>query len=142
MDEVVNMRSLEGKQALVVDDEPSTRILLREVLEGLGMRVAEAVDGADAIHKSLQTRFDLTTMDIMMPNVNGLDAINAMRMVDPAYHIIVVSSMNDEVYRQAARDLGVLHFVPKPISVAALREAVHAEMNAQPDNAGDPEVLS
>jgi two-component system response regulator (stage 0 sporulation protein F) len=122
------MKPFTGKKALVVDDEATTRMLLSEALKSLGMEVTEAVDGADAIHKSLQTRFDLATMDIMMPNIGGLDAIRAMRMVDPAYRIIVVSSVKDEQCHEAVRELGVPHFVSKPIRLAELRAAVKATL--------------
>jgi DNA-binding response OmpR family regulator len=122
------MKPFDGKRALVVDDEPCTRPLLREALEAVGMEVAEAVDGADAIHKSLETHFDLATMDIMMPNVNGLDAIRAMRMVDPTYRIIVVSSTIDDQHRKAIRELGVPQLIPKPVGFAELHEAVRVAL--------------
>ena len=111
-------------QALVVDDEESTRLLLREALEDLGITVAEAQDGADAIYKSLITQFDLVTMDILMPNVDGLDAIRAMRTVDPNYRIIIISSCREERYLQAAREQGVPHFLHKPVKLAELKAAV------------------
>ena len=118
------MKRFDGKNALVVDDEPSTRTLLRAALEDVGMHVTEAVDGADAIHKSLAGRFDLTTMDIRMPNVNGLDAIHALRTVDPACRIIVVSAFTDEAHREAVRELGVDHFLSKPIHIQEVYAAV------------------
>jgi two-component system chemotaxis response regulator CheY len=130
------MLSLQGKRVLVVDDEPSTRLLLREAFGALGMQVTEAVDGADAIYQSLQTPFHVTTMDIMMPNVDGLDAIRAMRMVDPTCRIIVVSSMQDEPHRAAVRTLGVHQFVAKPIRLAQLHEALEATL-AESTGQGD-----
>ena len=122
------MRRYEDVRALVVDDEASTRLLLREALEDLGIAVTEAVDGADAIYKSLMTEFDLVTMDILMPNVDGMDAIRALRTVDPQFRIIIVSSCQDEHYRQAARELGVPHFLNKPIKLAELNRAVQDEL--------------
>ncbi len=122
------MLPFQGKRVLVVDDEPSTRLLLREALEVLGMEVTEACDGAEAIYHSLQNTFDLTTMDIIMPNVDGLDAIRAMRMVDPNYRIVVISSCQDPEHTEAVRALGVHQSVPKPIRIPQLHQAVHAAM--------------
>ncbi len=123
------MQRYPGKKALVVDDESSTRLLLKEALEELGIQVTEAVDGADAIHKSLETQFDLATMDILMPNVNGLDAIRAMRTVDPGYRIVVISSCRDDEHRRAVRDLDVPHYIHKPVRLAELYAAVRDELS-------------
>ncbi|MBN1343461.1 MAG: response regulator [Phycisphaerae bacterium] len=121
----------QGRSVLVVDDEASTRLLLRAAFEDVGMQVTEAVDGADAIHKSLEAEFDLTTMDILMPNVDGLDAIRAMRMIDPGYRIIVISSCEEPEVREAARELGVPSFLGKPIHLTALYQAVSAELSRE-----------
>ncbi|MGD8452295.1 MAG: response regulator [Phycisphaerae bacterium] len=124
------MHPYPGLPALIVDDEPSTRFLLREVLESLGMVVTEAVDGADAIHKSLLSRYTLTTMDILMPNVNGLDAIHALRMVDPTCRIVVVTSCTEPDLPQALRDLDVPLLVRKPIRVDTLHTAIHQALGS------------
>jgi len=133
------MPEFTGKTALVVDDEASVRLLLREALEELGLEVSEAVDGADAIEQSLETQFDLVTMDILMPNVNGLDAIRALRMVDPDYRIIVVSSCTEEKYLRTVRELGVADFIPKPVRLAELYAAVRRLLPAdRPSSAARP----
>jgi CheY-like chemotaxis protein len=118
------MQCFKDIRALVVDDEESTRLLLREALEELGITVTEACDGADAIYKSLLTPFDLVTMDIHMPHVDGLDAIRAMLTVDPGYRIIVISSCRAEKFRAAAREQGVFHFLYKPVKLTELKAAV------------------
>ncbi len=136
------MRRFEGKSALVVDDEPSTRLLLREALQDIGMTVTEANDGADAIHKSIQSTFDVTTMDIMMPNVDGLDAIRAMRMVDPKCRIIVVTSRREESTRREAHQLGITHFLTKPVRLPELYEAVQEELSSATEHQTAPEILA
>jgi CheY-like chemotaxis protein len=127
------MRTFPGKHALVVDDEPSTRTLLREALRELAMDVWEAVDGADAIHQSLNNYFDLVTMDILMPNMHGLDAIKAMRMVDPTVRIVVVSSCRDRKTNQAVHNLDVPHIVHKPVRLDEFYQAIENLMEA-PDS--------
>jgi len=122
------MQDSPKKTALVVDDEPSIRLLLCETLKELGMEVVEAVDGADAIEESMANQFDLTTMDILMPNVDGLDAIRAIRTVDPNARIIVITSCREEAYRLSAHDMGIRHFINKPVHLAEFRRAVAEEL--------------
>ncbi len=133
------MRRFPNQLALVVDDEPSTRTLLRAALEEIGFAVTEAVDGADAIHQALLAPVDLITMDIMMPNVDGLDAIRALRTVDPECRIVVVSSCCEEAILTAVRELTVPHFVRKPVQVDDLYAAVDAELSTVPSGAAEAE---
>jgi YesN/AraC family two-component response regulator len=67
-------------------------------------------------------------MDILMPGVDGLDAIRAMRTVDPDCRIVVVSSCTEEHYRNAVRALCVEQFVVKPVRIDRVQDAVAAEM--------------
>ncbi|NLX12606.1 MAG: response regulator [Phycisphaerales bacterium] len=124
---------LKGK-ALVVDDDASTRLLLREALESMGLLAEEAADGAEAIHAYIENEFDLVTMDIMMPNVNGVDAIHALRMVDPGCRIIVITSCTDEHLSAQVRDLNVPWVIRKPIHLsefyAAVRNALSGSIRA------------
>ena len=129
-------------KVLVVDDEASTRALLRAALEELGLEVTEAVDGADAMCQSIETQFDLTTMDIVMPNVDGLDAIRALRTVDPECRIIVVTSRRDAETVAAIRALNVPHLVFKPIALAALYAAVDGELAPLGEAASAPDATS
>lgn len=126
---------------LVVDDDAAMRRLIARAVAALGLRAVDAVDGADAIYQSISGRFALITMDIMMPNVDGLEAIRAIRMVDPLTPIVVISSRDDEETRRAIGSLGVTRFLPKPFEYAALTAFLAAAF-ADASRAGAPPPLS
>jgi CheY-like chemotaxis protein len=79
---------------LVADDEPSVRVLLRRILEGAGHEVLEARDGAKALEQVAAHDVDLVLTDVMMPVMNGLELIRALRAdaATASMPIIVVSA--------------------------------------------------
>ncbi len=123
------MKPIHNGKVLIVDDDSSTRLLLREALESQGLLTEEAADGAEAIHAYLRNEFDLVTMDIIMPNVNGVDAIHALRMVDPGCRIIVVTSRTDAQLCADIRDLNVPWVIRKPIHLSELFAAVSCALS-------------
>jgi len=70
---------MEPKKILIADDEKDLRDALREALEGAGFSVLEAVDGEEAVSIALTERPDLILLDIMMPKMNGHEALRAIR---------------------------------------------------------------
>ena len=67
-------------QALVVDDEPTNRLILRGLLGRLGFHVTECANGAEAVAASAQTCFDIVFMDVMMPVMDGVAATRIMKV--------------------------------------------------------------
>jgi two-component system chemotaxis response regulator CheY len=84
-----------AKRVLIADDSATTFHQLRKILELSGdFEVAgHAVDGNDAVAKYKELRPDLVTMDIVMPGMDGLGAVQAIIAFDPAAKIVVASSM-------------------------------------------------
>ena len=84
------------KRVLIADDSATTYYQLKKILDQRPDDyevVGHAVDGAEAIAKYEQLRPDLVTMDIVMPGVDGLEAVKAILKLDPQAKIVVVSSM-------------------------------------------------
>lgn len=84
------------KRVLIADDSVTTYHQLKKILDQLPEDfevVGHAVDGADAIAKYEQLRPDVVTMDIVMPGVDGLEAVKGILKLDPKAKIVVVSSM-------------------------------------------------
>jgi two-component system, chemotaxis family, chemotaxis protein CheY len=82
---------------LIADDAAFMRMMLRNILTDAGYEVTgEAEDGAEAVSRYLELRPDLTTMDITMPGMNGLDALKAIRAEDPEARVIMCSAMGQK----------------------------------------------
>jgi len=99
---------------LIADDSAMARSLLRELLEQDGMEViAEARNGKEAVELTRQYRPDLVTMDLQMPVMGGMQAIEEI-MHEKAVPILVVSSESDAEKACQALDLGALEVISKP----------------------------
>jgi CheY-like chemotaxis protein len=101
---------------LVVDDEPSTRRELRKFLEGKGYDVVEASSGDEGIEVYWQERPDVVLLDMMMPGMSGLAALQELRALDPEACVIVVTALHDEVLANQAMDEGAFEYITKPIN--------------------------
>lgn len=113
----------EGKKILIADDSVFTRNLMRKFVLDAGVdRISEAKDGREAIDIYEKEMPDLVLMDIMMPNMNGLEALKAIREKHPDAKVIIYTASNQELVIKQALNEGALDFLPKPI----LREDVIA----------------
>jgi two-component system, OmpR family, phosphate regulon response regulator PhoB len=111
---------------LVVDDEPSQAELIRRVLSGAGYKVVMGLGGEVGIHQVKEQRFDLIITDLAMPQLSGLELIQAIRSQRHTAHIpiIAVSAHTWELVIQTAADLGCDAFVAKPFAPAELLDTV------------------
>ncbi|MEM7415698.1 MAG: response regulator [Gemmatimonadota bacterium] len=114
-------------RVLVIEDEEDQRVLLREMLRGVGHEVAEARDGAEGLRLFGQTKPDLVVTDIHMPGLDGHDVISALRVQNANIPIIAVSGgsevAKDELLLEAAR-LGAKEVVMKPFAFEQIVGAV------------------
>ena len=114
------------KQALIVDDSKSARVVLKRMLEGLDL-VANTVESAtDAIEYLKKRQPDVIFMDHMMPGMDGFEAVkhiknNSQTAVIP---IMVYTSRGGDVYLSQARALGAVGIIPKTISPVGLKESL------------------
>lgn len=83
---------LPKKIALIVDDDPTVRAAVKKVLMAFDFEVIEAVNGREGVEKFQQQKFDLVTMDFMMPELNGAEAASRIRALDQDVLIIGLSS--------------------------------------------------
>ncbi|MGI6096662.1 MAG: response regulator [Dethiobacteria bacterium] len=114
-----------AKTALITDDTAFMRMTLRNILEKNGYKVvAEAGDGKEALEKYKQHKPDLVTMDITMPNVDGITAIKEIIAFDPEAKIIVVSAMGQKALVIDALNAGAKDFVVKPFQPDRIIEAL------------------
>jgi two-component system chemotaxis response regulator CheY len=114
-----------SKKVLITDDTAFMRMTLRNVLEKNGYEIAaEAEDGIQAVEKYLQVKPDLVTMDITMPNMDGITAIKKIVENDPSARIVVVSAMGQKALVIEALNSGAKDFIVKPFQPDRIVEAL------------------
>lgn len=109
-------------RVMVVDDSPTDKEFLKQILTRAGHQVFEAASGQDAIALVRQHKPDCVVMDVVMPGMNGFQATR-MLSKDPltaAIPIIVVSSKNQETDRLWALRQGAREYIVKPVKEAEL----------------------
>jgi len=121
-----------GARVVVVDDALFMRRLLRDLLEDAGHRVVgEGSDGDQLVELYETHRPDLVTLDLVMPNVGGLEALAALLAAHPSATVIVCSSVSDERSILEAIGLGARDYVLKPVQPAKLLDAVAKALRAR-----------
>lgn len=107
------------KTVLVADDAQFMRLSLRQIIEKMGYKViAEAASGPEAIAKYKFYRPDIVTMDITMPEMDGIEAVKELRKIDPQAKIVVISAMGHTAFVFEAIAAGASGFIVKPFKEA------------------------
>jgi len=113
----VQEKELIGKRILVVDDSNVMRKIVANALEKLGVNVEQARDGKEAIEKYDKFKPDLTIMDLVMPEMGGLDAIYEIQKSDSEAKFVVLTSSSRKDEMVTAETLKVLAYVIKPLKI-------------------------
>jgi len=110
---------------LIVDDSIITRSNLKKVLTELGHKViGEASNGAIGIFKYSKLKPDLVTMDISMPQTNGIEATAKIIEMDPNALIVMVSALNQKRDIMDAIHSGAKYYILKPFKIDKVREVI------------------
>jgi PAS domain S-box-containing protein len=120
---------------LVIDDDPAVRGFLRQILAGAGYVVVEAADGKSGMSKIEPQAVDLVITDLVMPEQEGLETLQRLRVERPNLPVIAISGAFGGCYLKTARRLGAAATLAKPIDPEALLRAVR-EALAPPGGAG------
>jgi CheY-like chemotaxis protein len=127
------------ERILVVDDEEDTRTLLCTLLESEGYGVETAADGEAALERVQATRPDLILLDIMMPQMDGLEVCDHLRF-DPATRdvpIIFLTAKHDPVTQSRASILDAYAYIEKPFAPEDLLAEIRNCLNVFGREAGD-----
>lgn len=107
---------------LIVDDALIMRMKIREIATKAGWTVvAEAANGADAVQLYEQHRPDLVTLDMVMPEMDGLSALKSIRERHPEANVVMVSAVNQKDKLRECIASGAMDFVVKPFDPARLQ---------------------
>ena len=128
--------ALDGLHALLVDDLPEARAALGSMLGQLGLRVASAASGANALalfHAAATggDPFAVAVVDVVMPGIDGIETVRQLLAASPddaAPACLLVSASVDAQVRLRASELGVGRVLEKPVSLSALHDAVLAAL--------------
>jgi two-component system response regulator HydG len=114
---------------LVVDDDSAHRTMLRTLLTGWGYSIFEADDGSKAIEKVYEQAFDLILMDIRMITVSGLEALNEIKVFNPAIPVIIMTAYSSVETAVEALKSGAYDYLTKPLDFDELRLAMERAMD-------------
>jgi CheY-like chemotaxis protein len=120
---------------LVVDDEPVVRDAARLVLEGEGLRVASAPDGASALEHEALDDCRVVLCDMMMPGIGGLDLVRRIRARRPDVPIVLITGYATEASADRALEAGATAFLAKPFDEEELLDQVRRVLG-RTDDAG------
>lgn len=115
-------------RVLLVDDERSSRMYLKQILTQAGYVVAEAEDGRQALTLALENPPDILVTDWVMPVMDGIEMIQRLRQTPSgaAIYVLVVTARTDEDHLVQAFDAGTNDFIPKPVTPRVLLSRVKA----------------
>ncbi|NSW82420.1 MAG: response regulator [Syntrophothermus sp.] len=114
-----------AKTVLVVDDAAFMRMMIKDILTKNGYAVVgEAENGLVALEKYKELNPDLVTMDITMPEMDGITAVREIRKIDPGAKIIMCSAMGQQAMVIDAIQAGARDFVVKPFQPERVVEAI------------------
>lgn len=114
-----------GKKVLIVDDAAFMRMMIKEILSKNGYEVVgEAGDGAEAVDKYNELKPDLVTMDITMPEMDGITALKEIKNANPEANIIMCSAMGQQAMVIDAIQAGAKDFIVKPFQADRVIEAI------------------
>ncbi|SCW34469.1 two-component system, chemotaxis family, response regulator CheY [Paenibacillus tianmuensis] len=120
------------KKILIVDDSLFMRMILRNVIQELGYEtVAEASNGLEALTLYSELKPDLVTLDITMPEMDGITALEEIKNMDPDAKVIMVSAMGQQALLIRAVSMGASDFIVKPFSKDRVREALKKAFASQ-----------
>ncbi len=117
------------KKVLVVDDASVVRMMMKKVLKGSGFEVVgEAANGSEALEKYKELKPDVVTMDMVMPEADGIQATRDIVEFDKDAKVVIVSGIDQRELLMKAIDAGASSYIVKPFEsdrvIATLNEVL------------------
>ncbi len=125
---------------LIVEDEPAMVAGLRDNFEFEGYEVISADNGVAGLERALADAPDLVVLDVMMPQMSGLDVCKQLKAKRPSVPIIMLTARGQEIDKVVGLELGADDYVTKPFSIRELMARVKAVLRRASPQASAPEV--
>jgi two-component system, chemotaxis family, chemotaxis protein CheY len=117
------------KRILITDDALFMRVMLRNILTKSGYEIAgEAANGIESVEMYRSVKPDLVTMDITMPEMDGISAVKRIRQIDPDAKIIMCTAMGQKNMVMEAVAAGARDFIIKPFQPEKVIESVQKQI--------------
>ena len=133
MDKTISTRDILGAttldrklKVLITDDSKLLRKKLRQELEALDCEVLEAENGKDAVMLNLQEPIDCIFLDIVMPEVGGIEALQVIKEVNPDLPVIMLSSAGTPQKLMTTLKMGAMDFIQKPYSSDQIKKTIES----------------
>ncbi len=119
------------KSVLIIDDAMFMRRLLKDMIErdGYCEVVGEGANGYEAINKAKELQPDIITMDIIMPELDGIDAVKEILVVSPMSKIIMISSVGNHKVVNDAIDAGAFDYLVKPLNKEEISRVIRKALS-------------
>ena len=131
-----HMEEISGKRVLIVDNNPTNRIILGEMCLAWGMLVSLCCSGSEAVevtHAAFdERRFDLALVDRMMPGMDGFETAAELKRLDPSVDVFIVSSDSQAGDVARCREMGLAGHLLKPVRRAELLEQIVKSLSHSP----------
>jgi len=115
---------------MIVDDSKLMRTMLTKILESSGYKVVAVLeDGFELLEKYAQIKPDLVLLDVIMPKMNGLEALELLLAKEPDASVIIVTSAGKEANVIKAHELGAKNFIIKPFDRDKVIEIIDQVMS-------------
>jgi two-component system chemotaxis response regulator CheY len=103
------------KRLLVVDDAMIMRAIIKDIATKAGWQIAgEAANGVECVARYRELKPDLVTLDIVMPEMDGVEALRTLRREDPEARVVMVTAIDQRAKLSECIQLGAIDFVVKP----------------------------
>ncbi len=113
-----------NKRILVADDDEATRIVLQTFLEAKGYEVFLACDGAEALEMIQAKKPAVALLDIMMPQVDGIEVLRELRATDSKVGVIMITAITEEEVGKKALAMGAFDHITKPLELKYLEDVL------------------
>ena len=120
------------KVILIVEDEPKSLVLIRDLLRLSGFTTIEATDGKQGVELAKAKKPDLILMDIMMPKMDGYTACHEIKLDEAtkAIPVIMVTSLDYELNKELGKRVGADGYITKPVNRQELVDVIHRFLEA------------
>jgi two-component system chemotaxis response regulator CheY len=112
-------------RVMIVDDAELMRMVIKDILLMHGHEVvAEVNDGEEAIQIYLEVKPDLVLMDLIMPNMDGKEALQKLLAIDPEAKVVLCSSLGQQALITESMKIGAMGFIVKPFEVNGMLDVI------------------
>jgi PAS domain S-box-containing protein len=131
----ISTEMVKGNEAILLVDDEKTTIKVEELmLRKLGYQVTPALGGKEAVelYKEKMVDFDLVALDMIMPEMNGKDTYDALKKINPAVKVLLVSGYSQNKQIDELMDQGCLGFIQKPFDIVQLSQKLREVLEERP----------